>query len=49
MTKGVLHTGIHGFLEGLDLGVGLSSIRLNTISSYEKLPNMRDELTSYPR
>jgi len=49
VTECVLHTCVHRFLEGLDLGVGFCSIRLNAVISYGEPPDTRNELTSYPR
>ena len=46
---GVLHAGVHCFLEGFDLGVGLSPICLSGVSGYGELPSLWGELTSYPR
>ena len=48
-TGGVLYAGIHCFLEGLNLGVGLGSIRLNAVSGCGEPPGAWNELTSYPR
>ena len=48
MMKDILYAGIHCFLEGFDLGVGLGSICLNAVSSCVELPGTRNELTSYP-
>ena len=48
-TEDALHAGVLCFLEWLDLGVRLGSIRLNAVSSYGEPPEMRNELTSYPK
>ena len=47
-TKDVLYAGIRCSLEGFNLGAGLGSICLNTVSSCVELPGTWNELTSYP-